>query len=318
MGRVLEHDTRRGHPDGLVTAAIASAGGALGVYLLYTAFAFGWRNVGPEHVVTGRAARDRVQVWLVQAGLADVAPAQFLSAVLLVGAMGGATGYLFFGGPVPAGAAAFMAGLVPVAAYRSRRVRLLEEAREAWPRMLEEIRLQAGGLGRSIPQALFEVGRRGPEVMRIAFGHAEQEWLVTTDLRRALETLKARLADPTADVVCETLLVAHEVGSGNLDRHLRALVEDRLLELDGRRDALAKQAGARFARRFVLLVPLGMAAAGLAIGDGRASYATPSGQLAVGAGVAALVLCWVWAGRIMRLPEAERVFGSSVASPGAR
>ena len=298
--------------------ALVAAAGALGVYLLYTSFAFGWRTVGPESGLAGRGARHRVREWLVQAGLADVAPTQFLSAVLVVGAFGGAIGYLLFGGLVPSVAAAAVAGVLPVAAYRSRRARLLEEAREAWPRMLEEIRLQAGGLGRSIPQALFEVGRRGPEAMRSAFGHAEQEWLVTTDLRRALAALKARLADPTADAVCETLLVAHEVGSGHLDQHLRALIEDRLLELEGRRDALAKQAGARFARRFVLLVPLGMAAAGLAIGDGRASYATASGQLAVAAGLVALVLCWIWAGRVMRLPESERVFGSPLPPAGVR
>ena len=292
-----------------MTAALISIGGAFGVYLLYTALAFGWRRVGPERSITHRRARDVVETWLVQAGLTDVGPAQFLSAVIALGIVGGLAAFLVFGGVVPAVASAGMAAALLVAAYRSRRVRLLEEAREAWPRMLEEIRLQTGGLGRSIPQALFDVGRRAPEPMRASFGRAEQEWIVTTDLRRALETLKGRLADPTADAVCETLLVAHEIGSGNLDQHLRALIDDRLLELEGRRDALAKQAGARFARRFVLLVPLGMAGAGLAIGDGRASYQTASGQLAVAAGIVALVACWTWAGRIMRLPEPDRVFG---------
>ena len=64
----------------------------------------------------------------------------------------------------------------------------------------------------------------------------------------------------------------------------------------------------RFARRFVLLVPLGMALAGLAIGDGRSAYETPGGQLAVAVGLAAILGCWIWAGRLMRLPEHERVF----------
>jgi len=289
--------------------ALVATVGAAGAYFLYTAVVFGWRRVGPDRVAR-TAPRARIERWLAQAGLAEVAPAQFASAVLVMGAIGGLITFLIFGGAVPAAAGATVTGLVPIAAYRSRRARLLEQSREAWPRMIEEIRLQAGSLGRSIPQALFEVGRRGPEPMQAAFGRAEQEWLVSTDLRRALETLKNQLADPTADTVCETLLVAHEVGSGNLDRHLRALVEDRILELEGRRDALAKQAGAKFARRFVLFVPLGMAMAGLAIGDGRASYDSASGQLAVATGIGALVLCWIWAGRVMRLPEPERVFGA--------
>ena len=36
----------------------------------------------------------------------------------------------------------------------------------------------------------------------------------------------------------------------------------------------AKQAGVRFARRFVLIVPVGMAVAGLSIGTGREAYRT--------------------------------------------
>jgi tight adherence protein B len=121
--------------------------------------------------------------------------------------------------------------------------------------------------------------------------------------------LKDHLADPTADAACETLLVAHEIGGGGLDRRLGALVEDRTQDLQGRKDARAKQAAVRFARRFVLIVPVGMAVAGLSIGTGRAAYETPLGQLAVVLGIAAVVVCWLWAGRLMRLPEEERVLG---------
>ena len=81
--------------------------------------------------------------------------------------------------------------------------------------------------------------------------------------------LKRQLADPTADATCETLLVAHELGGTDLDRRLEALAEDRRQDAHGRKDARAKQAGVRFARRFVLIVPLGMALAGLSVGNGR-------------------------------------------------
>ena len=64
----------------------------------------------------------------------------------------------------------------------------------------------------------------------------------------------------------------------------------------------------RFARRFVLFVPVGMALAGSPIGNGRAAYSTPFGQLAAVFAVAMVGACWLWAGRLMRLPEEERVF----------
>ena len=70
----------------------------------------------------------------------------------------------------------------------------------------------------------------------------------------------------------------------------------------------SKHAGVRFARRFVLLVPLGMALVGMSIGNGRAAYATPWGQTMVVVGIASVVACWVWAGRLLRLPEEQRVF----------
>jgi tight adherence protein B len=140
------------------------------------------------------------------------------------------------------------------------------------------------------------------------------------DFNRTADVLKVQLADPTADVVCETLVVAQEVGGGGLDRRLAELIEDRLLDSKGRKDAEAKQAGVRFARRFVLLVPLGMALAGLSIGTGRAAYEAESGQLAVVVGIAAVIVCWVWSGRLMRVPGEPRVFAHRPGSdrPAAR
>ena len=141
-----------------------------------------------------------------------------------------------------------------------------------------------------------------------AFSAAEREWLLTTDFVRTTTLLKDRLADPTVDAVCETLVVAHEIGGSDLDSKLADLIEERVLDLQGRKDAASRQAGVRFARRFVLLVPLGMAVAGLTIGTGRAAYESTGGQIAVAAGLLAVVACWAWSGRLMRLPEEPRVF----------
>ena len=120
--------------------------------------------------------------------------------------------------------------------------------------------------------------------------------------------LKAELAEPSSDVICETLLVAHQVGGSGVDRRLEALIEDRVRELDLRRDATSRQAGALFARKFVLIVPVGMALVGLSLGTGRAAYEGRTAQAIVAAALALVAVCWVWAGRILRLPRAERMF----------
>jgi tight adherence protein B len=294
-----------------MTRLVLALAAGYGAFLLYTWMQFGWTGIGIGPSVSreqSRSRSERLRDFLVQAGLEDIRLVELLAVAVVLGAVGAGVAYAIFGGvvaPVVIGAAG---AAFPVVAARQRRAQRRVKARDAWPRMIEEIRLQATTLGRSIPQALLSVGLRGPEQMRPAFEAAQREWLISTDFDRTVSTLKNRLADATADVVCETLLVAHELGGSDVGRRLTGLIEDRIADTQGRKDALSKQAGARFARRFVLAVPLGMALAGLRIGDGRAAYQTGLGQAAVAVALGIIGGCWVWASRIMRLPEEERVF----------
>ncbi len=289
---------------GLLLAILAGAG----AYLIFTDVALGWRGVRIPVVVQSGRGRSHRRDWLVQAGLADIPVRELIAVIAALALLGGVSAYAVFGGPLPAVATGLFAGSFPLASYRLRRAARRSAAMDAWPRLLEELRILTSSLGRSIPQALFEVGRRAPDELRPAFLAAQREWLLSTDFARTLQVLKAQLADPTADAVCETLLVAHEVGGTDLDRRLEALIDDRVQDTQGRKDARAKQAGARFARRFVLIVPAGMALAGMSVGTGRAAYQTSSGQVLVVVAIGLVIVCWVWAGRIMRLPEEERVF----------
>lgn len=285
--------------------------GATGVYYLVTSVAYGWRGLRP---VPGRQRRQAVPIarridrWMRQAGLGDVGVAEFLGVSSLLAVVGGAFGFAVFGGPLPAlGLAAFCA-TAPVASYRVRRANRLAAAHDAWPHMIEEIRVLTGAAGRSIPNALLEVGRRGPAELRPAFDAAHREWVLSTDFERTVEVIKGLLGDPTADATCETLLVAHDVGGSDLDRRLAELAEDRRADALGRKDARSQQAGVRFARRFVVAVPMGMAVAGMSLGDGRAAYQTARGQMLVAVGLALVAICWVWSGSMLRLPQQDRVF----------
>ncbi len=295
---------------GLVLALCASAG----VFYLYTALALGWRGVGPgpapgRSAVGGPLARGRgLGGRWAQVGLDEVDLRQFAVVTGGLALAGAVVGLAVFGGALPGLALAVCFGSVPLASASVRQVQRRAAAQESWPRMIEEIRILTSSLGRSVPQALFEAGRRAPDTLRPAFLAAEREWVLSTDFERTVAVLKAGLADPTADAACETLLVAHEIGGTDLDRRLEALIEDRVIDVQGRKDARSKQAGVRFARRFVLLVPLGMALVGMSIGNGRAAYATPGGQVMVVVGIASVVACWAWAGRLLVLPVEERVF----------
>ena len=297
----------------MIPLLLAVAAG-IGVFLMYSALSLGWSGlgfgprIGPSSRSQTRSRTIDMNVWLQQAGLDGVDKKEFFAVVAMLFVVGFLLAFAAFGGLFPALAIGAFAASFPVASYRLRRNNRRQRAQEAWPRMIEEIRLQTASLGRSIPQALFEVGRRGPEELRPGFEAAHREWLLTTDLSRTITVLKHRLADPTADMACETLLSAHELGGADLDGRLEALAEDRQSDVQGRKDAYSRQAGARFARLFVFAVPAGMALAGMSIGNGRSAYRSSTGQLIVMAAIAMIIGCWGWAGRVMRLPEQQRVF----------
>jgi len=286
----------------MIALALAACAG-LGVHLLYSGItAPASRSARPRR--THRVALD---AWLAQAGL-EVRPSEFAAALALCAVGGTALGAALFGGLLPGLVAGAFAATSPIAFHRRRREQRRAQASEAWPSIVEELRVLTGAAGRSIPQALFESGQRAPAELRDAFEAARREWAVSTDFAASLDVLTSRVADPTADVVCETLLAAYDVGGTNLDTRLGVLAEDRLVDVQHRKDARARQAGVRFARSFVLLVPAGMVGVGFVIGNGRAAYQTPTGQLATAVAIGFVGLCWLWAGRIMRLPVEARVF----------
>lgn len=278
---------------------------AVGTYLLATSS--GAPRAGGADRRSFASGMRWVHSVLRRSGLEGVSPLQFLGASAAVGVAAMLPAAAIFGvGPstvIVGGAAA----CVPAAAWRRRRAAARRAARDAWPRLIEELRVLTGSVGRSIPQALLDVGLRGPVELRGSFQAAQREWSLTTDFGRTVDVLKERLADPTADVTCETLLVATEVG-GNIDARLQALADDRREDLLGRKEAVARQSGAKLARAFVVIVPGGMALAGLSVGDGATAYRSTGGQVLVSLGLGLVVACWWWASRIMRLPEEDRVF----------
>lgn len=292
-----------------MNALLVAALAGYGVHLLYTARVLRWTGIAPgPSTGAGRTTRPSFRDWLAQAGLSTVGPSELLLTLGAVFLVGAALCFALFGGLLPAIVGGILAATFPIAAFRRRRRARIVDAQDSWPRMIEELRLLTASVGRSLPQALFEVGAAGPEAMRPAFTAAHREWMLTTDFERTLRVLREQLADPTCDATCETLLIAHELGGTGIDRRLADLAQDRRDDVAYRKDVRARQSGVRFARRFVLLVPLGMAAAGLSIGNGRDAYTTPMGQAAVLAALGMIAICWMWAGQMLRLPTERRVF----------
>ncbi len=283
-----------------MTAIALVACGTLGMWLLTTAHAgtslapHRWRAMLVPPPAAGAAAPRRVVLGTLSAVAAALT--------------GWAAAWALFGGFAAPALTAACCAVMPARAAADRRRRRAANSRQAWPRLLAEIRIGVTHRNQSIPAALFAAGTSAPADMSPAFSEAARTWALSTDFEASLRVLKRSLADPTADAICETLLAAHQIGGVRLDGRLRALAEAAHSEAAARSDARAKLAGARFARSFVALVPGFMAVIGLSIGRGREAYQAPEGQWLVALSVLAVIGCWLWAGRIMALPLRKRVF----------
>lgn len=255
------------------------------------------RRVRPASGVSGLLAR---------AGVEGVTPAQLIGlcavGFVVVGtAMTGISGVVAIG--LVFGA---MAGAAPIALLRGRAERRVRAHAALWPDAVDNL-TSAVRAGLSLPEALIQLGERGPEGMRDAFVQFGRDYQATGRFHESLDLLKARLADPVGDRVVEALRIAREVGGGDLGRMLRALSgflrEDQRTrgELESRQSWTVN--GARLAVAAPWLVLLMMCLQGDVIGR----FATGTGLIVLTAGAALCLAAYrlmMWIGR---LPAERRI-----------
>lgn len=199
-----------------------------------------------------------------------------------------------------------IAGWLPVAAVRARARRRRAVLRELWPEVVDNL---ASGVraGLSLPEALAQVGERGPEVLRPAFAAFGQDYRVTGRFTEALDALKDRLADPVADRICEALRITREVGGSDLGRLLRSLSAFLREDAHTRAELLARQSWTVNAARLAVAAPWAVLAILATRPESVRPYNSAAGVtvLVVGAGLS--VAAYQVMLRLARLPEEGRV-----------
>ncbi|MBV9099285.1 MAG: type II secretion system F family protein, partial [Frankiaceae bacterium] len=159
-----------------------------------------------------------------------------------------------FGSPAIAAAFASFGGYTPVA-VRSRRVRLrTAERRDLWPDAVDNLS-SAVRAGLSLPEALTQLGERGPAPMRADFATFGRDYAVTGRFGDCLDRLKDRLDDPVADRIVEALRLAREVGGSDLGRLLRNLSQFLRDDARTRAELVTRQGWTVNAARLALAAP---------------------------------------------------------------
>ena len=259
-----------------------------------------------------RTARPQVsdrQLWLIQAE-SDLTPRQFVAGSMAVALLVFVVALGLTGAWWLAMVPSIGAYLFPRGYYGRRRMRRLNEVREAWPDGLRDM-LASIGAGSTLVNALISMAQTGPLPLQRAWARfgllARMMGAVP-----ALELTKEELGDATSDEVIEVLILAYEHGGDLTMSVLRNLIdettEDLRLEAEIRTDGVEQ----RLESRVVVFIPWALLLyLAMTSEPYRVFYQSPRG-------LAVVILAGLWSGvgvvflRYLHRQQTERrVLGGS-------
>jgi tight adherence protein B len=199
-----------------------------------------------------------------------------------------------------------MASYSPVAIVRMRARRRRGELRELWPDVVDNL---ASGVraGLSLPEALTQVGARGPEQLRRPFQRFGQDYRATGRFYDCLDRLKASLADPVGDRIVESLRIAREVGGSDLGNLLRTLSAFLRQDARTRAELETRQSWTVNGARLAVAAPWLILALLSLNPESVRAYNSTAGLLVLLLGGGVCLVAYRLMVRIGRLPMEERV-----------
>ncbi len=251
-------------------------------------------------------ARDRLEDEIVQAGFTGLSVrmlcvscllALVLVAALVLATVGVAPIAVCFG---------VMAGYLPIGVVRRRARRRRARLRDVWPDAVDNI-TSGVRAGMALPEALSQLGVRGPVDLRQPFTEFADDYRLTGRFNESLDRLKDRLSDPVGDRLVESLRIAREVGGSDLGRLLRTLSGFLREDARTRAELETRQSWTVNAARLAAAAPWLVLAMLSTNPESVAAYSTPLGAGVLASGAALTGFAYWSMVRIGRLPEDERV-----------
>ncbi len=250
--------------------------------------------------------RSRLDALLQQAGVPQVTPA---SLVLSSAGLGMLMALIFFvltGAPAIALCFSLFTAYLPFALLKMRARRRMAVMREIWPEVVDNLR-SAIRAGLSLPEALVQLGHKGPVQLRDNFRSFGADYRATGHFEGALQKLKAALADPVADRIIEALRLTRDVGGSDLGKLLGTLSEFLRDHARTRSELEARQSWTVSAARLAVAAPWIVLMLMSTRPEAINAYNSPAGWAVLGGGLAVSLICYRLMLRIGALPEERRV-----------
>ena len=269
-----------------------------------------WRSGprAPQKAATSTAPswRDRLSELIVQAGIEGVTPGQLITVSVVFGVIAFLAVLVVSRTWSIALAFALFAGYAPLALVRYRKRVRSVELRELWPEVVDNL-ASAVRAGLSLPEALTQIGVRGPEALRRPFQLFGEDYRATGRFAECLDRLKDRLADPVADRIVESLRMAREVGGSDLGKLLRTLSAFLREDARTRAELETRQGWSVNAARLALAAPWALLGLLSLRPEAVAAYNSATGALVLAFGGGVSLVAYRVMLRIGRLPVEQRV-----------
>jgi tight adherence protein B len=267
-----------------------------------------WRGltVPPRPRRTSHTGRDRLADLLTEAGIDAVTPGGLVVSSASVGVVVLVLMMLLSESLPIAVAFGVIAAGGPVSLVRYRARQRRSELRELWPEVVDNL---ASGVraGLSLPEALSQLGERGPEELRRPFQRFGEDYRATGRFFDCLDRLKLALSDPVGDRLVESLRMARQVGGSDLGRLLRTLSAFLREDARTRAELETRQGWTVNAARLAVAAPWIVLGLVSLRPEAVAAYNSTAGLLVLAVGGMMCALAYRLMVRIGRLPEEERV-----------
>lgn len=261
-------------------------------------------------LIAPRQSSPRQPSWLRRlidrAGLERVGSSAVLGGCLALAVVSGLVVLAISGVAIVGLLAAAVAGYAPIAVLRRRARSRSIALRAAWPDAVDMLG-SAVRAGMSLPEAVMDLGVRGPETLRPAFRSCAAGYRARGSFALALEDLKESLSDPVADRVIVSLGIAREVGGTDLGRVLATLSDFLRQDARARGEIEARQSWTVNAARVAVAAPWITLLLLCTRPETVAAYSTTTGALIILGSAALSAVAYKVMTAIGKLPDEPRV-----------
>lgn len=198
------------------------------------------------------------------------------------------------------------AAALPWAALSWQAKRRQTALREIWPDAIDNLR-SAVRAGLTLPEALSQLGERGPKELQEAFSNFAADYRAGARFSDALDRLKLGLSDPTADRLVAALHVTREVGGADIGRLLETLSDFLRDDARTRSELEARQSWTVNGARLAVVAPWLILLLLSTQAEAAAAYQSLTGLFVLLGGMVTSVVCYQLMLRIGSLPAERRV-----------